>query len=243
MTRTSGPLTLGSRRARRPRYHGVSVTTPAPWRRPPEHPTVSVVLLVEPAAHSVRDALARIPQDVRDTIVVDRRSDDVLDIGVAEPRADVRLMRGASATRAQARARGVDEARGDIIVVVTFGRDGSTAAPAAITALVRTLRDGADYATTAGREHGLRGLAVTAAQRITSMLRFDRIGRFRRDASSSGRAFWRECVPLLGLERTDVETDAQLDRRALDVGLRVSAIDDRQPADATLHDVRTTSRV
>ena len=243
MTRTGGPLTLGSRRARRPHHHGVSVTTPAPWRRPPEHPTVSVVLLVEPVAHSVRDALARIPQDVRDTIVVDRRSDDVLDIGIAEPRADVRLMRGSNATRAEARSYGVDETRGDIVVVITFGRDGSTAAPAAITALVRALRDGADYATTAGRERGLRGRALTAAHRIEAVLRVDRVGGFRSDASSSGRAFWRECIPLLGLERTDVDTDAQLDRRALDIGLRVDAIDDREPADATLHDLRTTSRV
>jgi hypothetical protein len=219
------------------------MTTPAPWRRPPEHPSVSVVLLVEPAAHTVRDALARIPESVHDTIVIDRRDDDVLDIGIAEPRANVRLVRGGNAPRAEARSRGVDETRGDIVVVITFGRDGSTAAPAAITALVQALCEGADYATTARRARGVRARAVAALHRAMSAIGTDRVPSLRRDAASSGRAFWRECVPLLGLARNELETDAQLDRRACAIGLRVTEVAGGELTPAAIRSVRTTSRV
>jgi hypothetical protein len=204
---------------------------------------VSVVLLVEPGAHSVRDALACIPRDVRDTVVVDRRGDDVLDIGIAEPRTGVRLLRGGGAARQEARELGVDETHGDIVAVITFGRDGSTAAPAAISALVHALRDGADYATTANAERGVRARTRVALQRCACAIGLDRIAKARHPMPSGGRAFWRECVPMLGLGRSDVETDAQLDRRARAVGFRVAHVDNNAAVPATARGMHHSSRV
>jgi hypothetical protein len=204
---------------------------------------VSVVLVVEPGAHTVRGALACIPADVRDIVVVDRRGDDVLDIGIADPRPDVRLLRDGDGSHGAARALGVDAARGDIVAVVTFGPDASTAAPAAIGTLVQALRDGADYATTSLPDADVRARARALLRRLAAVMGVERFLPERRDASSSGRAFWRECVPLLGLGRTDVETDRQLDRRADDLGLRVAEVDAHAPPQAATRSSVDTSRV
>jgi glycosyltransferase involved in cell wall biosynthesis len=104
---------------------------------------VSVVIPTLNEVDSIASVLARIPDSVREIIVVDGLSSDGTADVAAAARADVRIVHQHARGKGAAIRAGIDEASGEYIVLMDG--DGSTD-PAYIAAFARVLADGADIA-------------------------------------------------------------------------------------------------
>jgi glycosyltransferase involved in cell wall biosynthesis len=173
-------------------------------RRNTDSPTVSIVMPVRNEAANLREVLPQLPE-VHEVILIDGNSVDGSVAVAREVRPDIHVVRQTRKGKGNALAAGFLAASGDIIVM--FDADGS-ADPTEISAFVRALVDGADFAkgsrfaTGGGSEditrlrtlgnHGLNLVANTAFRTSFS------------DLCYGYNAFWRDLVPVLDLPDLDL---------------------------------------
>ncbi len=188
-------------------------------------PTVSVVVPTLNEAYNVGYVLARIPQWIRDVVVVDGHStDDTISV-VRAVRPDARIILARERGKGVALRAGFRAAVGDVIVALDA--DGSTD-PLEIPAFVGILVGGADVAL---------GSRFVVGGGTSDMDRLRRVGNWvltRCVRSAFGTrysdlcygffAFWRDVLPELDGSFTGFEVETVVHIRAVKAGLRVAEV-------------------
>ena len=167
----------------------------APW------PRVSVVIPTLNEARNLPHVFGLIPDGIHEVIIVDGHSVDDT-IGVARRlRADVRVVRQTRKGKGNALACGFAAATGDIIAMVDA--DGS-ADPREIPRFVAALLEGADFAK--GTRYALGGGSAdltpvrSLGNRALSTFVNVAYGTHHSDLCYGYNAFWRQHVPVFGLD-------------------------------------------
>jgi glycosyltransferase involved in cell wall biosynthesis len=196
--------------------------TRRPRRAQPRVPTVSVVVPTLNEARNLPFALARIPDDVLEIIVVDGRSTDDTILVAKRLRPEVRIVQQTRAGKGNALLHGFTAARGDIIVM--FDADGS-ADGAEIPRFVATLEAGADFAKGSRFATGGGSADITRIRR-TGNLALNQLvnvlfGTSYGDLCYGYNAFWRRCLPYLAPDCDGFEVETLMNIRAHKAGLRV----------------------
>ncbi len=164
-------------------------------------PSVSVVM---PALNEVRNiphVFSRIPDDVREVILVDGFSVDGTIAVARQVRPDVRIVMQTRQGKGNALACGFAAATGDIIAMVDA--DGS-ADPGEIPKFVAALLDGADFAkgtrfAPGGGSGDITRLRSVGNYTLTAFFNAC-YGRNYSDLCYGFNVFWRRHVPVLGLD-------------------------------------------
>lgn len=176
-------------------------------------PRVSVIIPALNEAKNLPHVFAALPPDVFEVILVDGRSVDGTPDVARRLRPDVKIVRQTRRGKGNALACGFAHARGDVIVMIDA--DTSTN-PAEIPSFVQALVDGADFAKGTRFALGggseditrLRALGNSVLGHIVNALYRTRFT----DLCYGYNAFWRDCLPTLGLDagsHSDDETDRQ----------------------------------
>lgn len=164
-------------------------------------PSVSVVIPALNEERNVANVLQAIPAFVSEIIVVDGRStDNTVEVARAL-RPEVRVVSQTRSGKGNALACGFAVCTGDIIVMLDC--DGSTD-PAEILRFVAALRTGADFAKGSRFIQGGGSADLTRVRRLGNRLLsvMVKLG-FRTwfsDLCYGYNAFWRHCLPVMGLE-------------------------------------------
>jgi glycosyltransferase involved in cell wall biosynthesis len=166
---------------------------------------VSVVIPTLNEARNLPYVLAKLPLDVHEVIVVDGHSADDTVAVARRLRPDVRIIMQTRKGKGNALACGFAAATGDIIAMVDA--DGS-ADPGEIPRFVRALTDGADFAKGTRFAPGGGSSDITrlraAGNRLLGMFVNLCCGTHYTDLCYGFNAFWRQHVPVLGLDPTAV---------------------------------------
>ncbi len=186
-------------------------------------PTVSVVIPTLNEARNLPYVLPRIPDWVREIVIVDGLSTDNT-VSVARALSPkVRVVMERARGKGAALRRGFAAAMGDIIVAMDA--DGSTR-PEEIGAMVEALVAGADFvagsrfaSTSAGSEDltEVRKLGNWALLTLVKLL----FGGDHTDLNYGFNAFWRRDLPILALDATGFEIETQMRVRALRLGFKM----------------------
>ncbi len=163
-------------------------------------PRVSVVIPTFNEARNLPIVFGLLP-DVHEVIVVDGRSvDDTVKVA-RQLRPDVRVLTQTRRGKGNALACGFLEATGDIIVMLDA--DGS-ADPREIPRFVRVLEEGADFAKGTRFAVGGGSGDITRLRRLGNRALSGLVnathGTKYSDLCYGYNAFWRDCLPVLGLE-------------------------------------------
>ena len=223
-------------------------------------PRVSVVIPTLNEARNLPHVFALLPADVHEVVLVDGNStDDTVDVA-RRLRPDVRVVHQTRRGKGNALACGFTICRGDIIVMIDA--DGSTD-PREIPAFVDALLAGADFA------KGSRFVAGGGSTDITRIRRAGNLalnlfantlnGTRYTDLCYGYNAFWRRCLPTLGLEPgahtpgadmrwgDGFEIETIINVRVARAGLTVAEVPsferDRLHGESNLHAVRDGLRV
>ncbi|MCU1427321.1 MAG: glycosyl transferase family 2 [Actinomycetia bacterium] len=185
-------------------------------------PTISVVVPTLNEARNLPHALARIPTDVLEIIVVDGRSTDDTTQVATTLRTDVRVVHQDRSGKGNALLHGFNAARGDIIVM--FDADGS-ADGAEIPRFVQALVDGADFAKGSRFATGGGSADITKIRRIGNTFLNSLVnglfGTEYGDLCYGYNAFWRRCLPHLAPECDGFEVETLMNIRAHKAQLKV----------------------
>ena len=190
---------------------------------PASMPTVSVVMPALNEAKNLPHVFALLPADLHELIVVDGHSVDQTIEVARSLRPDVRIVRQTRYGKGNALACGFEAATGDIIAMVDA--DGS-ADPAEIPRFVEALLDGADFAKGTRFARGGGSGDITRLRRMgnrgLSGLFNSIYATGYTDLCYGFNVFWREHVPVLGLDAVLPAVDR---RRRADVGRRLRGRD------------------
>lgn len=186
-------------------------------------PSVSVVIPTLNEADNLPLVLPRIPDWVREIVIVDGLSTDNTVAVARALSSKVRVVLERGRGKGIALRRGFDSATGDIIVAMDA--DGSTR-PEEIGVLVGKLLSGADFV------HGSRFAGGAGSADITEVRRLGTLallwvvktlfGKCYTDLNYGFNALWRRLVPILALDAVGFEVEAQMQVRALRLGLKVA---------------------
>jgi glycosyltransferase involved in cell wall biosynthesis len=177
--------------------------------RPRERePRISVVIPTYNEAANLPHVFAELPRDLHEVIVVDGHSvDDTIRVA-RHLRPDVRVVVQTRRGKGNAMACGFEAATGDIIVMLDG--DGS-ADPAEIDRYVAVLRAGADFAKGTRFVPGAGSDDITplrrAGNRMLNRLVNRLYGTRYTDLCYGYNAFWRHCLPHLGLHAGPVSRE------------------------------------
>jgi len=168
---------------------------------PVRAPKVSIVIPTLNEERNIPYVLARIPEDIHEVILVDGRSVDRTVEVAQKIRPDLCVVSQTRRGKGNALACGFEAAKGDVIAMVDA--DGS-ADPAEIPRFVAALVEGADFA---------KGTRFAAGGGSGDITRLRKLGNrlltscfnvcYRRNYSDlcyGYNVFWREFVPVLGLD-------------------------------------------
>jgi glycosyltransferase involved in cell wall biosynthesis len=219
---------------------------------------VSVVIPALNEARNLPHVFALLPEDVYEVVLVDGHSTDDTVAVARALRPDVRVVQQTRRGKGNALACGFAVCRGDIVVMLDA--DGSTD-PREIPAFVAALCAGADFA------KGSRFLAGGGSADITPVRRLGNFGlnalanllhgtRYT-DLCYGYNAFWRHCLPMLGLDPgaeepamhwgDGFEIETIINVRVAGAGLRVAEVPSyerpRLHGETNLHAVRDGFRV
>lgn len=201
-------------------------------------PKVSIVIPTLNEARNIPYVFARIPEDTYEVILVDGRSVDRTVEVAQELRPDVCVVPQTRRGKGNALACGFEAAKGDVIAMVDA--DGS-ADPAEIPRFVAALVDGADFAkgtrfAPGGGSRDITRLRHLGNSFLTSCFNVCYRRRYS-DLCYGYNVFWREFVPILGLDasspsRTDevplpgdgFEVETLIHVRVAKAGLRVTEV-------------------
>ena len=201
-------------------------------------PKVSIVIPALDEERNIPYAFARIPENAHEVILVDGRSVDRTVEVARRLRRDVCIVAQTRKGKGNALACGFEVATGDVIAMVDA--DGS-ADPAEIPRFVAALVDGADFAKGTRFAAGGGGCDITRLRKLgNGMLTSFFNACYRRkysDLCYGYNVFWREFVPVLGLDtsspsRTDAvplpgdgfEVETLIHVRVAKAGLRVTEV-------------------
>ncbi|MCU1427329.1 MAG: glycosyl transferase family 2 [Actinomycetia bacterium] len=206
----------------RPSRDVVNLTRQATVRRRPASPTVSVVVPTLNEARNLPYALANVPRDVLEIIVVDGRSTDDTALVAQALFPEVRIVHQDRAGKGNALLHGFNAAAGDIIVM--FDADGS-ADGAEIPRFVQALIDGADFAKGSRFAKGGGSADITRLRRLGNAFLNSLVnglfGTEYEDLCYGYNAFWRRCLPYLAPECDGFEVETLMNIRAHKAGLKV----------------------
>lgn len=197
----------------------------------PIQPTVSIVIPTLNEARNLPHVFRRLPADA-EVVLVDGRSTDATVAVARALRPDVVVVRQTRRGKGNALACGFEAATGDVVVMLDA--DGS-AEPGEIRDFVRALTAGADFAKGSRFAAGGGSTDITRLRRagnaVLSGLVNISLGSRYSDLCYGYNAFWRECLPVLGLvpgPRDPVkrwgdgfEVETLINMRAARAGLRV----------------------
>ena len=169
--------------------------------RPSAPPKLSVVIPTLNEERNLPMVFAAIPHYVDEVIIFDGRSTDATIAVARKLRPDVRVIEQTRRGKGNALACGMAAANGDIII--TLDADGSTD-PGEIPRFLSVLRTGADFAKGSRFMQGGGSADITKLRRVGNgiLSRFARV-MFRTwfsDLCYGYNAFWRHCLPALGLD-------------------------------------------
>jgi glycosyltransferase involved in cell wall biosynthesis len=194
--------------------------------RRPAAPKVSVVVPAKNEERNLPHVLPRIPPWVGEVILVDGNSEDrTVDVARSLMPDIVVVGQGRPGKGAALRA-GFDAAKGDIVVMIDA--DGSTD-PAEIPAFVGSLLSGADFVKGSrflqgGGTRDMEWYRNLGNWGFVQLVRWRFGGRFS-DLCYGYSAFWRDVLPLLGMETTDgFEVETGMNIRALRAELQVCEV-------------------
>ena len=189
-------------------------------------PRISVVVPAKNEEHNLPHVLPRIPRWVDEVILVDGNSTDhTVEVARALLPSIVVIGQDRPGKGAALRA-GFEAANGDIVVMIDA--DGSTD-PAEIPAFVGSLLSGADFVKGSrflqgGGTRDMEWYRKLGNWGFVQLVKWRFGGRFS-DLCYGYAAFWRDVLPILGLERTDgFEVETRMNVRALRARLRVSEV-------------------
>src|SRR3954469_24477543 len=173
-------------------------------------PRVSVVIPTYNEAKNLPHVFSLLPADLHEVIVVDGRSvDDTVEVALSL-RDDVRIVLQTRRGKGNAMACGFEAATGDIIVMLDA--DGS-ADPAEIDRYVAVLVAGADFAKGTRFVDGGGSDDITVVRRIGNRFLNALVNRLYgteyTDLCYGYNAFWRHCLPELGLHPGPVSREAR----------------------------------
>jgi glycosyltransferase involved in cell wall biosynthesis len=189
-------------------------------------PTVSVVVPAMNEELNLPHVLPRIPKWVDEIILVDGNSKDRTVAVARELVPNIVVVGQGRKGKGAALRAGFAAARGDIIVMIDA--DGSTD-PAEIPAFVGTLLSGADFVKGSrflqgGGTLDMEWYRMFGNWGLLQLVRWIFGGRFS-DLCYGYAAFWRDVLPILGMEKTDgFEVETGMNVRALRAQLRVSEV-------------------
>ena len=166
-------------------------------------PRVSVVIPALNEARNLPHVFARLPASVHEVILVDGHSVDGTIAVARQLRPDVRIVRQTRTGKGNALACGFAVATGDIIAMVDA--DGS-ADPGEIPRFVAALLDGADFAkgtrfALGGGSSDITRLRGIGNRALTAFFNAC-FGRSYTDLCYGFNVFWRQHMPVLGLDAT-----------------------------------------
>jgi glycosyltransferase involved in cell wall biosynthesis len=168
---------------------------------PTARPRVSVVIPTLNEARNLPHVFAALPADIFEVVLVDGRSTDDTVAVARSLRPDVRVVQQTRKGKGNALACGFAACRGDIIVMIDA--DGSTD-PREIPAFVAALLAGADFAKGSRFVDGGGSTDITPIRRLGNfgLNTFANLlhGTRYTDLCYGYNAFWRHCLPALGLD-------------------------------------------
>lgn len=193
----------------------VPTLTPAP-------PAVSVVIPARNEAANLAHVLPRVPGDVHEVVLVDGNSTDGTAEAARAARPDVRVVQQPGRGKGDALACGFAATDGDIIVMLDA--DGSTN-PDEIPRFVAALLTGADFAKGTRFVTGGGSADITpirrAGNRALRGLVNGLFGTRYSDLCYGYNAFWRHCLPHIGVDCAGFEVETLMNLRAARAGLNV----------------------
>lgn len=213
-----------------------------------DEPRISIVLPTLNEARNLPHVLARLPANIFELILVDGHStDDTIDVARTLYPA-VRALQQPGRGKGDALRAGFQACRGEIIV--TLDADGSTDA-AEIPLFVAALRCGADFVKGTRFACGGDSVDLTRARAVgnralTGLVNLCFGARYT-DLCYGFTAFWARILPSLRLSAEGFEIEAEMNVRALTLGLRVSEVPSREhrrlSGASNLHAVRDGWRI
>ncbi len=225
--------------------------------RPPS-PRITAVIPTYNEAANLPAVFAALPASVHELLIVDGWSTDGTVEVAKQLRPDARIIRQTRRGKGNALARGFNNARGDVVVMLDA--DSSTD-PREIPKYVQVLLDGADYAkgtrfAQGGTSHDitpLRKLGNVFLNTVVNVLYRTRYS----DLCYGYNAFWRDVLPVLGLDCGEdaldmrwgdgFEIETILNVRAAKAGLRIIEVPSvelpRLHGESKLHAVRDGLRI
>jgi glycosyltransferase involved in cell wall biosynthesis len=216
--------------------------------RPPRWPRVSVVIPTLNEALNLPHVLRALPDCVHEVVVVDGLSTDGTPEVALEHRPDAKVVYETGPGKGVALQRGFDAATGDILVMMDA--DGS-ADPYEIPAFLHALLAGADFA------KGTRFCAGGGSSDITRLRSMGNrvlgaavnllFATQYTDLCYGYNAFWRHCLPAMGVDCNGFEVETLINIRVARAGLVVSEVPsferDRLHGQSNLRTFRDGARV
>ncbi|HXP38095.1 MAG TPA: glycosyltransferase family 2 protein, partial [Solirubrobacteraceae bacterium] len=211
-------------------------------------PSVSVVIPTLNEARNIPIVLAELPEDVDEVVIVDGHSTDDTVPVARGARPDAKVIMQSGRGKGDALRCGFEAARGDILVMMDA--DGS-ADPAEIPRFLQALEDGADFAkgTRFARDGGSSDITRTrqAGNRVLSATVNALYGTSYTDLCYGYNAFWRRCLPTMGIDCPGFEVETLINIRIGRAGLNVIEVPsferDRIHGESNLRTFRDGARV
>ena len=192
---------------------------------PAAEASVSVVIPALNEAANLPHVLSRIPDFVDEVVLVDGHSIDDTVTVARQVRPDIRVVSQDRRGKGNALACGFAVASGDIIVMLDA--DGSTD-PAEIPQFVSVLLDGSDFAkgsrfSAGGHSHDISTIRAVGNRVLGATVNVLYRTKFT-DLCYGYNAFWRHCLPYMGVSCDGFEVEALITVRLARSGLVVTEV-------------------
>jgi glycosyltransferase involved in cell wall biosynthesis len=209
---------------------------------------VSVVIAAMNEEKNLPYVFSRLPEGLREVILVDGHSVDETVAVARRLRPDIRILTQSGRGKGNAMAEGFAACTGEIIVALDA--DGSTD-PAEIPRFVSALCNGADFVKGSRFAQGGASTDITRARSLGNRLLGAFVntlyGTHYTDLCYGYNAFWARCLPYLRVDCDGFEVETLINVRVAKAGLIVHEVPSfeqvRLNGESNLHTVRDGTRV